>query len=372
MNPERPVLIILHGGAGSGPAEQAVARVRAAAARAAVHHALEGGFEAVIVATDNPSSFPPAPGLILDPDPPALPFDFHARVAELVARFGLTRPAVMGGGALPLATADDFAALAREVSSAERVVVTNNFFSSDLTAWTPGEAFLGLTNISRDNVLPRRLRDQAGLRPITLPRGTRLHFDLDTPCDLAVLALQEDLAPALAAAVGETPLPLAPYRRVMRILCDPAAELVVTGRVGSAAWSYLETETACRVRMLSEERGLAAAGPTHRARSVLGFLLEAVGIAGFFERVCALGDAIVIDTRVIEAHLGLEPSREDRFQSDLLNPAAITDPFLREFTAAAAGAAKPVLLGGHSLVSGGLMALTDAAWLENDRVVSSQ
>jgi hypothetical protein len=27
----------------------------------------------------------------------------------------------------------------------------------------------------------------------------------------------------------------------------------------------------------------------------------------------------------------------------------------------------PVLLGGHSLVSGGLMALNDIAWLENDR-----
>ncbi len=372
MNPSRPVLIILHGGAGSGAAEGAVARVRTAAARAAVQHAIAGGFEAVIVATDRPSAFEPWPGLIVDPDAPGRAFDFQSRVSELVTRFGLERPAVMGGGALPLATAADFAALAAEVSRADGVVVTNNFFSSDLTAWTPGEAFHSLTNVARDNVLPRRLRDQAGLRPVTLPRSTRLHFDLDTPCDLAVLALQENLAPELAAAVGETPLPLAPYRRVMRILCDPAAELVVTGRVGSAAWSYLETETACRVRMLSEERGLAAAGREHRARSVLGFLLEAVGIAGFFERVCALGDAIVIDTRVIEAHLGIEPSREDRFQSDLLNASAILDPFLREFTAAAAGAPKPVLLGGHSLVSGGLMALTDAAWLENDRVVGSR
>jgi hypothetical protein len=63
------------------------------------------------------------------------------------------------------------------------------------------------------------------------------------------------------------------------------------------------------------------------------------------------------------------PSREDRFQSDLLAAEAIEDEFLRRFTAAAARAPIPVLLGGHSLVSGGLMALNDAAWLENDRRV---
>jgi hypothetical protein len=120
------------------------------------------------------------------------------------------------------------------------------------------------------------------------------------------------------------------------------------------------------VRLLSEERGLAAAGREHAARSVLGYLIEAVGISGFFERVCTLGDAVVIDTRVIEAHLGVIPSREDRFQSDLLNVDAIEDPFLREFTAAARDAPRPVLLGGHSLVSGGLMALADAAWREHD------
>ena len=67
-------------------------------------------------------------------------------------------------------------------------------------------------------------------------------------------------------------------------------------------------------------------------------------------------------------HLGIEPSREDRFQSDLLRPEAISDTWLRRFTAAAAKAPLPVLLGGHSLVSGGLMALNDAAWLENDRI----
>jgi hypothetical protein len=95
--------------------------------------------------------------------------------------------------------------------------------------------------------------------------------------------------------------------------------------------------------------------------------LEAVGVERFFERLAELGEAAVLDTRVIEAHMGVTPSREDRFQSDLMNWEAIEDPFLRRFTEGAAKAPRPVLLGGHSLVAGGLMALNDIAWAENDR-----
>ena len=41
-------------------------------------------------------------------------------------------------------------------------------------------------------------------------------------------------------------------------------------------------------------------------------------------------------------------------------------PFLRDFTRAAVEAPIPVLLGGHSLMSGGLMALNEFAWAERD------
>ena len=153
--------------------------------------------------------------------------------------------------------------------------------------------------------------------------------------------------------------------------CGRTRQVAVAGRVGgSQAWQYLERETACRVRLFAEERGLATAPAGYRARSLLGFLVEEVGCERFFQRIAELGDGAIIDTRVIEAHLGVEPSREDRFQSDLLAWEAIEEPFLRRFTKAAAEAPIPVLLGGHSLVSGGLMAINDAAWAENDRRVA--
>lgn len=363
-----PVLIIFHGGTGNGEAESMMARVRVAAARVTATSALAAGFEAVILATGTPADFEPLPeGAIVDADRPGEAFDYAARLRGIVTRYGVQKPAVMGSGAVPLLSIGEFALVVRELAAGEGRVVTNNFFSADVTAWTPGAALDRLRPFERDNVLPRRLRDEAGLEPTVLPRTTATQFDLDTPSDLAVLGLLEGLPAGLAEAVREPDIDTSRYRALMPLFCDPQAQVVVAGRVGSQAWQHLERDTACRVRMLSEERGLATAPAGHRARSTAGFLLEAVGVERFFAQMGELGDALVLDTRVIEAHMGVSPSREDRFQSDLLNFEGISDPFLRRFTEGAAGAPKPVLLGGHSLVSGGLMALVDQAWRENDR-----
>ena len=104
-----------------------------------------------------------------------------------------------------------------------------------------------------------------------------------------------------------------------------------------------------------------------QVRSLLGFYLAEVGPGPFFATLAQLGDAAFIDTRVLLAHLGLAASRRDRFLSDLGSPGDIGEPFLRDFTEAALAAPIPVLLGGHSLVSGGLMALIEFAWREHDK-----
>ena len=101
------------------------------------------------------------------------------------------------------------------------------------------------------------------------------------------------------------------------------------------------------------------------ARSLLAYHLEQAGARRFFDELARLGQAAFIDTRVILAHFGLDLPPRDRFASDLGQPEDIADPFLRAFTEGALEAAIPVVLGGHSLVSGGLMALTDAAWLRH-------
>jgi hypothetical protein len=57
---------------------------------------------------------------------------------------------------------------------------------------------------------------------------------------------------------------------------------------------------------------------------------------------------------------GAQPC-EDRFVSDWA-AGENRGPFLRGLTKAAASAAIPVLLGGHSLMSGALMLLNETAW----------
>ena len=113
-----------------------------------------------------------------------------------------------------------------------------------------------------------------------------------------------------------------------------------------------------------EADGRAAEG---KVRSLLAFYLEQAGPQRFFGALAELGDAALIDTRVLLAHFGIDAQRSDRFLSDLGCWQEIGEPFLREFTQAAVEARIPVLLGGHSLVSGGLMALNEFAWREKER-----
>jgi hypothetical protein len=371
VNPSEPTLIIFHGGLGLGPAERIMAAARVVAAKHTAQAALDGGFDGVIIATDSPCDFANASsGITVDADAPGAFFDFSARLKGIVARYDLGRPAVLGSGSLPFLTSTDWRGIASSLRRQDNFFVTNNFFSSDFTAWTPGSAIEATRELTRDNVLPRRLRDDAALAPTTLPRTTATQFDMDTPVDLAVLGLQENLSPELARVARPVSNLSERLRVVMPILCNREGHLVVAGRVGSSAWQYLERDTACRVRLYSEERSLASAPAGYVARSALGFLLEAVGFDGFFQRMAELGDALILDTRVLEAHAGVTPSREDRFRSDLFNWQMIENPWLEALTRAASEARKPVLLGGHSLVSGGLMALNDVAWAENDQKVA--
>ena len=375
----RPVLVVFLGGMGGSPVEEMVAGALRAAAIDSLDEALgTGAFAGAILATDAPDLLPGPlpPGVTVDPD--RGPFQFGRRLAGLVEQHRIDSVVYFGAGSVPLFRGPDFAAIASGLGRASRVVISNNFYSGDLIAFQPASALLEIEPPAADNALPRLLRDRAGLESQPLPRNAVTQFNIDSPADLAVLALHGGSGRLLSCHLGSLDLDLAPYRRCLPLLTDPSAEVLVAGRVGSQVWQYLERETACRVRVFSEERGMAAAGregagvrPDGRpsGRSLLAYHLQAVGLARFFEELATLGDAAFIDTRVLLAHLEIRPSRADRFLSDLGRHSGIEDPFLREFTQAAAAAAIPVLLGGHSLVSGGLMALIEVAWREYDKAL---
>jgi len=381
----RPVLVAFLGGMGGSPVEEMLAEALRAAALDSLEEALgTGAFAGALLATDTPDRLGPLPpGVTVDPD--RGPFHFGRRLAGLIEQHHIESVVYFGAGSVPLLRGSDFAAIASGLGAASRVVISNNLYSGDLIAFRPASALLGVEPPAADNALPRLLRDQAGLESLPLPRTAATQFNIDSPADLAALALHGGASteggsvsgggPRLSCLLSSLDLDMTLYQRCLPLLTDPSAEVLVAGRVGSQVWQYLERETACRIRLFSEERGMVAAqrvvagGRPGSARSLLAYHLQAVGVTRFFEELATLGDAAFIDTRVLLAHLGLHPSRADRFLSDLGRASEIEDPFLREFTEAAAKAAIPVMLGGHSLVSGSLMALIEVAWREYDRTL---
>ncbi|MCI0776770.1 MAG: hypothetical protein J4N95_01200 [Chloroflexi bacterium] len=372
--PEAPVLIVFLGGMGGAPIENQLADALAESALDLLDAAIAtDAFERAILVTGNDAISARVPvGVTVDRD--SEPFQFGNRLAALISQEDIERPLYVGAGGVPLMSGTDLAAIANHLRREQNIVISNNFFSADLVAFTPGSAIEQVDPPPSDNYLPRLLHDQAGLKSRPLPRGPETQFNIDSPADLAILKVTRAGGPKLAKFVDAFDVDLEPYRRLSRCLVDPQAELLLAGRVGSQVWPYLESETACRLRVYSEERGMRAAGrdASGKARSLLAFHLREVGCQRFFAELGELADAACIDTRPMLSHLGVTASRADRFWSDLGRPDQIEDAFLKEFTQAATDAPIPVLLGGHSLIAGGLMLLNEAAWREEDKRLLSQ
>jgi hypothetical protein len=320
----------------------------------------------VVVATNSAELARRLEGLpiCVDLDPPGRPFHFGQRLAGLIARYHMERCFYIGGGAGSLLPASDMAAIAEAMLSNERLVIANNFYSSDFVAFGPTSVLGQHPLPDSDNQLAWLLGEDAGLPIRELARNAASQFDVDTPTDLLTLAIHPDTATHTRAYLDRLDLDTAHLDAALPLMLDRDAEILVAGRVSSATWTYLERETACRTRVLSEERGMRASGRQARGevRSILGHYLDAVGLERFFETLATLGQAIFLDNRVIFAHRGLWPSAADRFHSDLRQPPHIADPFVRALTEAGMHAPVPVIMGGHSLVSGGMYAVIEAAW----------
>jgi hypothetical protein len=294
--------------------------------------------------------------VILDDGPAA--GSFGERVRRLV---GATHPdgvVILGSGSLPITNASDWAELTGVAAGPRGRALANNRYSADAIAIAGAGLLADLPDLASDNALPRWLAER-GVAVHDLRHRWRLQPDLDTPLD--ALLVWPDPTPPILASAGIDAAPVrAALAAVSGIARDPGSELVVAGRGSSESLAWLEQKTASRTRALIEERGFRTRPPAQRpVRSALGLVLDRDGPAAFGDRLAELGDAALVDTRVLLAHrFGADergwPRAEDRFASDLLLPDRIADPWLRDLTAAAAAAPIPVVLGGHTLVGPGL------------------
>lgn len=356
--------ILFFGRAGSTDLEQQLDAVRIAIAASVLRRAGEAGFSPLIAVTRDGEAIAAfrAAGAETVAERTE-PFHLGEELAGLARGRRLERLCAIGAGAGALLTVEALHHMREELEAEEALVLSNNYYSADLVGFTPASALDAIALPATDNPLPRLLHQQAGLRSRQLPRSAATLLDVDTPADATVLvrhpACPAELRgiPTWEAQLGDR------IESLMQLITTAERELLVAGRVGAPVWTYLESQTACRVRMLAEERGMQAAGrdTDGSARTALGFLYEHTGPVGFFERMAELGNGMLFDSRVLFAHLGWRPGAAERFASDLFDEEQ-AGPELGAFTAAARDARIPLLLGGHTLVSGVLWTMVEAAW----------
>ena len=358
-------LLLFFGRGGGSDVERSLDAIKVAIGASVLRRASDAGFRRLIAVTSDGDAARAFAGAGADVVAPRTsPFHFGREVQMIVREREIERVCTIGAGAGALFTVKELAALREELETSEALVLSNNYYSADLVAFTPASALNVIDLPATDNPLPRRLHQQGGLSSRQLERSAATLLDVDTPADAAVLRRHPACPAELRGLDVWEPELGERIDALMRLVTTPDRELVVAGRVGAPVWTYLESQTACRVRMLAEERGMQSAGrdASGEARTALGFLYQEIGPQRFFARMGELGDGLLFDTRVLFAHLGWRASPSDRFASDLFRAGEIDEAALAEFTRAAAAAHYPVLLGGHTLVSGVLWTLVEAAW----------
>lgn len=305
---------------------------------------------------------------------------FTAAARDALDRVARPVDALGYAGAGSLVLVED-AALDALCSPIAGEVVGNNRFSADafVVAGDLDRAVAALARCPTDNAAVRALED-AGFPARTLGTTPWSRFDVDTPLDLALLRVAATLPDgrrpaeavsrflAMAQLPGGRALEVPHLDALGDVLRDRHAELVVAGRLPSSMLGFLESQTACRTRALIEERGMRSAPANQQPRSVLAALMARSSPAELVAELARLGDAVVLDTRVLMASAARSadaaawPPAEDRFASDFGDDARIGTAWLGELTRAAREAPVPFLLGGHGLVSDGMRIVTGAAW----------
>jgi CTP:molybdopterin cytidylyltransferase MocA len=294
-------------------------------------------------------------------------FHFGRALARSAQTAGAGPLAYFGGASAPLMSTAALAAVLAEAceSAGQPVAWVNNLLSTDWAVLADWGAFgAAAATLAADNPLGWRLGRQPGSKVIALPASAATQADIDTPADALLMARHAGLGPELGAFLDRSEAAgLLPKVDALRsLLQTPASTLAIIGRTSSSIWQAIERRKQVWVRLFAEERGMLASGRAERGevRSLLGELLDDWGPVRFVERLSAIADGVLWDNRVWMAQRGLWPTAADRFAADLGRSGEVAAPDLAALTEAIQAAPIPILTGGHSLVSGSLMALIES------------
>ncbi len=288
-------------------------------------------------------------------------FHFGEVLRELVQRQGLRHIFYMGGASIPFVTIQELQEICALLLRREAVIYSNNAQSADIVAFTPGSLIQHIEPPRMDNVLAIALRDGTGVEHLLFRSTSGFLFDLDTPTDLLLLAGSPFVGARTSQRLRSLRLDLSRLEKAKAVLRGDYEEVLLLGRVGAPVIAHINNNLKVRLRIFSEERGMKALEREEKGQvvSLMGLFLEQVGPTRFMEAIASVAHCAFLDTRVLMAHLKLKLSDRERFLSDLGRWEEMSETIFQEFTRAAVEAPIPIILGGHSLVLGGLWALVD-------------
>ena len=317
------------------------------------------GIEDIFIVTPENIAVPPARIV----RPMTRPFHFGNELKRVLSRFKIDRLLYFGSGSGALLTATQLKTMIKFTARLQPSALLNNFYSCDFGAISRAQMLLGVHLPAIDNALGFALSD-LGFSCFSLPRDLFTQFDIDTPTDLVLLAAAGLGGPHLRAAASRFGINHPKLPAFIHLLTSRAAHVYLIGRVNPHNWMEFEQGVACRTSALAEGRGMRAY-PEGKG-TILGQVIQRAGVDAFISQLSSTCDGAVIDTRPLLGLDGTLPPPADRFSSDLLRPDAIKNPLWRKFTDAVKSAKLPIILGGHSLLSGGLYLLPAIAWKGRD------
>lgn len=358
--------IIFEGGNPTSPVEKSMLGVRKAICLDNIETLVgHPAYDRVILATNYPDLAGEAQnlGAIIVDTTLWRPFHFGQALQRIVRENPMEKALYFSGASSPLITYEEFTDIAEVLNNNEDAVYVNNVQSADIVGWAPAKAILEMEPPQLDNALGYQIRYQKHFSRLLMPHSAGIHFDVDTPTEILFLKLLPNLKPRTKKAVAAMPWSTQTLEKAWEVLQrkGKVPSVWISGRVGAPLIAHFNLHVSARLRIVSEERGMKAMGleESGKVRSFIASYIEQVGSEAFFQWLSQSADVAFLDTRAIFAHMLIHPSEHDRFNSDLGNWQVIQDPFIREFTRAAVEAPIPVVLGGHTLVLGGIWVLVD-------------
>ncbi len=356
---KRTGVIIFHPPAGQSEVERMVASAREASACDLVQ-SLHSLISTIVVACspDSSSAFESFGASVLAIEDTE-EFHFGETLKRIIREYSLESVLYFGSGSGTLLASEQLEDIASFAQRTQTAALFNNFYSCDFAVFTDTSSLLQIPLPKTDNELGFLLAD-SGVNCYSLPRSLASQFDLDTPIDLLLLKESDRGGPRLREFLDSQRFDHPSVRQISALLIERTALVYLVGRVNPATWQAFEQQVACRTAGIIEGRGMKAYAD--RQPPMLSSLFRERGFGDFFDAIENSADAAIIDSRPLLARNGSLPAPRERFSSDLFRVSELKDPVWIEFTRQALDCSIPILLGGHSLVSGGLYLLSEICW----------